>query len=229
MTNIVKIHKNDSANILLQMEDMYEGAFKDAIPFDMLRSLDGDCPEVSIDAIIDDDDVYGFAYTLTRDWMTYIMCLVIREDMRDRGYGTMLLSHIKGEAFDSAIPIITADIEGYDNDEPHSIKARRAAFYKNNGMVDIGKSAFDDGKQCIGDRLMCITDGSHSYNEICDVLRTMINDMFNINEFHEIGTPLHNEGTCGFILMLNDDDLPDDEDIDTTENDNDIDIDDAEN
>lgn len=63
--HIEKIHKDGKRNILQQMQDMYDDAFEGAIPFDILRSLDGDCPEVAIDAVIDGDDVYGFSYTLT--------------------------------------------------------------------------------------------------------------------------------------------------------------------
>lgn len=225
MTKITKIHKHDSKNILLQMEEMYEDAFENAIPFDMLRSLEGDYREVSIEAIIDGDDVYGFAYTITHDWMSYVMCLVIREDVRDKGYGTMLLSHIKDEAYRAGIRIVAADIEGYDSTEKDSINRRRASFYTMNGMTDIGKSVFDDGKQCVGDRLMCITDGIRSYDEICDELRAMVNETLNGDGFHEIGTPLHDEGSLGFILMFDENDLPDDDEGDNdASNDDDMNV-----
>ena len=56
--HIERIHKDGKRNVLQQMQDMYDDAFEGAIPFDILRSLDGDCPEVAIDAVIDGDDVH---------------------------------------------------------------------------------------------------------------------------------------------------------------------------
>ena len=206
MPRIIQVHKHDAADVLIQMRDIYEDSFSDAIPFDILRSLDGDIPGISMDAIISGDEVYGFAYTLTKEWMTYILCLVVREDLRDNGYGTMLIAHIKGNACDSGISTITADIEGYNDSDVTSVQSRRASFYNARGMIDIGKSAFDDGEHCVGDRLMCITDGAHSYDEICNLLKKIIHEDFEDGGFHEIGTPIQDgmDG-AGFIMMIPDD------------------------
>ena len=116
--HIERIHKDGKRNVLQQMQDMYDDAFDGAIPFDILRSLDEDCPEVAIDAVIDGDDVYGFSYTLTSGWLSYILCLVVREDVRGMGYGTMLMSHIQDEAFESGVEAIVADIEGWRRQRP---------------------------------------------------------------------------------------------------------------
>lgn len=203
--HIERIHKDGKRNVLQQMQDMYDDTFDDAIPFDILRSLDGDCSEVAIDAVIDGDDVYGFSYTMTSGWLSYILCLVVREDVRGMGYGTMLVSHIQDEAFESDVEAIVADIEGYDGYGDGSVQARRALFYIGCGMDDIGPSAFDDGMNCVGDRLMCINRGAKSCHEISDMVKSLFSDLFDDNGFHEIGTPLQDGyGSVGFIMAVPD-------------------------
>ena len=203
--HIERIHKDGKRNILQQMQDMYDDANQRTIPNDILRSLDAHNPEVAIDAVIDGDDVYGFSYTLTSGWLSYILCLVVREDVRGMGYGTLLVSNIQDEAFESGMEAIVADVEGYEGCGDGSVQARRASFYIGCGMDDIGPSALDDGMNCIGDRLMCINRGAKSYHEISDMVKSLFSDLFDDNGFHEIGTPLQDGyGSVGFIMAVPD-------------------------
>ena len=72
-------------------------------------------------------------------------------------------------------------------------------------MDDIGPSAFDDGMNCVEDRLMCICRVVKPYHEISDMVKSIFSNLFDDNEFHEIGTPLQNGyGSVGFIMAVPD-------------------------
>ena len=82
-------------------------------------------------AFYDDRTFVGSAIMLTFGGITHILYLAVKPELRDRGYGSMILEHIRmlyrGQR-------IIADLEDPENDSPNrSQREKRIVFYRKNG------------------------------------------------------------------------------------------------
>ena len=82
-------------------------------------------------AFYDDRTFVGSAIMLTFGDITHILYLAVKPELRDRGYGSMILEHIRmlyrGQR-------IIADLEDPEKDSPNrSQREKRIGFYRKNG------------------------------------------------------------------------------------------------
>ena len=85
----------------------------------------------------------GFTYTVETDYTLYVFYFAIPENLRGKGYGTAILTHVK-----NAYPnkTITLNIEPIDETSSnYEERVKRLAFYNRNGFVDSGYTVYDVG------------------------------------------------------------------------------------
>ncbi len=82
-------------------------------------------------AFYDDRTFVGSAIMLTFGDITHILYLAVKPELRDRGYGSMILEHIRMRYRGQRI---IADLEDPENDSPNRFqREKRIDFYRKNG------------------------------------------------------------------------------------------------
>jgi len=94
-------------------------------------------------AFYDQDVFVGFTYLITDEDLTFILYLAIKDDMRSKGYGKMIVSKIKDMYPNNRIILnIEAIDEAADNYEQ---RVMRKAFYLRNGFQQTNLLLKDSG------------------------------------------------------------------------------------
>ena len=127
----MKLQKVERASdtILLRVPELYEEAYpiEERTETKRLLQMIEDCPQMSFNAIIDDNDEFaGMAVIWDLGICRYLLYLAVLKEKRNLGLGAAALSVLKGE---STLPIIL-EVE-LPSDE---IKQRRLGFYMRNGF-----------------------------------------------------------------------------------------------
>ena len=114
-----------------EIKNLYETSFplNEWRPFTDLAHDFGDKCELLV--FYDDRNLVGSAIMLTFEDITHILYLAVKPELRNRGYGSMILEHIRvlypGQR-------IIADLENSENDSPNqSQREKRIDFYRKNG------------------------------------------------------------------------------------------------
>ena len=114
-----------------EIKNLYETSFppNEWRPFLDLDHDFGDKCELL--AFYDDRTFIGSAIMLTYEDITHILYLAVKPELRNRGYGSMILEYIRmlyqGQR-------IIADLEDPENDSPNqSQRKKRIDFYRENG------------------------------------------------------------------------------------------------
>lgn len=89
-----------------------------------------------------DNDLFcGISYTSSTDKMMYVLYLAVNDEIRSKGYGTLILKHLK-EMGDNRE--ITLNIEPLDEKaDNYEQRIKRMKFYEKNGFKDTGYRLVD--------------------------------------------------------------------------------------
>ncbi len=126
-----RITKNfDDFNLFWQL---YQTAFpeEERLP---LAFLFGKNQESDLIACYDETTFCGFYSTVTFGDITHIMFFAIKEELRDRGYGSQVL-HLIAERYSGNRIILDIEAEDPKAANNHQ-RIRRKAFYKRNGYTE---------------------------------------------------------------------------------------------
>ena len=129
---------------LKNVKDLYLSAFPkhERVPYFLLKFTTMR-KGVDFTEYYDNNVFCGFTFTVETDYTLYIFYLAIPENLRGKGYGSAILSHVKNSYPNKTItlniePVIT-NCDNYDE------RVKRLAFYNRNGFVDSGYTVYDIG------------------------------------------------------------------------------------
>lgn len=113
------------------VKDLYESSFpaNERVPYESL--FRGFYAEGEMLAFLDGDIFAGMTFLLAFEDITHILYLAVPENLRDKGYGSVILQKIRelhqGQR-------IIADLEQPEADVPNEAqREKRTAFYEKNG------------------------------------------------------------------------------------------------
>ena len=135
--NLYTCSINKENKDIFLISSLYEDAFPDdeKAPFDSLISR---AKKDNVDFIgyYDKDEFIGFTYLIHDDHLHYIFYFAIREEYRNKGYGTRILNILKEKYKDETIFF---EIETIDqNADNYLERKRRKEFYLRNGFKESG-------------------------------------------------------------------------------------------
>ena len=89
-----------------------------------------------------DNDLFcGISYTSSTDKIMYVLYLAVNDEIRSKGYGTLILKHLKEMGGNREI---TLNIEPlYENADNYEQRIKRMKFYEKNGFRDTGYRLVD--------------------------------------------------------------------------------------
>jgi len=87
-------------------------------------------------AYYDDDKFVGFTYLITDNDLTFIQYIAVDSTLQSKGYGSMILSHIKDMYPNNRVALNLEMLD--ENAENTEQRIKRRAFYAKNGYVDTG-------------------------------------------------------------------------------------------
>ena len=130
---INKLNVNKSIKDLKEIRRLYDVSFPDdeRIPFQrLLNSMD---KERILDAYYEDEQLIGLSFVFLSNDLVYLSYICVEEDVRDRGYGAMILQSIQSEYSDYRIVLDIEEVsEHFDNYEE---RRKRRDFYIRNGFT----------------------------------------------------------------------------------------------
>jgi len=130
------------------IEDLYYTAFPkhEQVPMGMLLSRTKN-KDMDFDAYYDGDVFIGFTYLIADKDLTYLFYLATSADVRGKGYGAQILSHIKANHPNQRLVLncLAEDVQADDND----LRLRRQNFYLRNGYSHAGFSCKMNGNHMI--------------------------------------------------------------------------------
>lgn len=117
-----------------EIEILYKEAFpkkeRSLLGFFENRAVKGKADFLSF---FSDNQLVGFAYVLRNEDLAYIFYLAIKKQMRDKGYGSEILSLLKDKYNDKTISLVIEPVEtGTANYEQ---RRKRRLFYEKNGFT----------------------------------------------------------------------------------------------
>ena len=84
----------------------------------------------------DNNLFWGISYTSSTDKMMYVLYLAVNDEIRSKGYGTLILKHLKEMGGNREI---TLNIEPLDEAaDNYEQRVKRMKFYEKNGFRDTG-------------------------------------------------------------------------------------------
>lgn len=118
-----------------QVKKLYNAAFpkEERIPFFFLKhkaKKDG----VRFDAVLDGETFVGLQYTVRDGDIVFLFYLAIEQNLRGKGYGTMILNGIKSD-FEGCRIILNIEEVNQDSAN-YRQQLRRKAFYFKNGFEE---------------------------------------------------------------------------------------------
>ena len=129
---------------LKNVKNLYNSAFpkQERLPYSLLKFCTL-CKGVKFTEYYDGDVFCGFTYTVETDYTLYLFYFAIAKNLRGKGYGSAILSHLKTTHPNKTI---TLNIEPIDkNCDNYEERVKRLAFYNRNGFVDSGYTVYDVG------------------------------------------------------------------------------------
>jgi len=130
------------------IEDLYHTAFPkhEQVPMSFLLSRTKK-EDIYFDAYYDGNNFIGFTYIITNKDLTYLFYLATSAEVRGKGYGAQILSHIKVSYPNQRLVLncLAEDINADDND----LRLRRQKFYLRNGYIRAGFSCEMNGNHVI--------------------------------------------------------------------------------
>ncbi|MBO5713755.1 MAG: GNAT family N-acetyltransferase [Clostridia bacterium] len=129
---------------LNKVKGLYLSAFPkhERLPYFLLK-ISSLLKGVKFTEYYDNDLFCGFTFTVETDYTLYVFYFAIPENLRGKGYGTAILTHIK-----NAYPnkTVTLNIEPLtENCDNYLERVNRFNFYKRNGFYDSGYTVYDVG------------------------------------------------------------------------------------
>lgn len=124
---LVKVH-NSNNPLLAGVPALYESSFPDDERTDTAQflSMIDDCPQMTFNAIVDEDELAGMAVIWDLGICRYLLYLAVVPDKRNNGLGAQTLKLLQEE---SELPIL-GEVERPINE----MNVRRIEFYKRNGF-----------------------------------------------------------------------------------------------
>lgn len=120
-----------------KVKELYKASFpkEEQLPWPILRLAS--CERHSqISAYLDGDHFCGFTFSTDIDGIYFIMFFAVDTAIRQKGYGSAILSKIKA---DNAKKTVVLNIEPIiDSAENLDERKKRLAFYEKNGFFDTG-------------------------------------------------------------------------------------------
>lgn len=107
----------------------------------------------------------GLSYTVCTDKMVFVLYLAVNDKIRSKGYGTVIIQHLK-ELYKNKP--ISLNIEAIDiNADNYEQRVRRQEFYRKNGFYDTGHKIADNGE------LYSILSNGNDFNidDYCSVIK----------------------------------------------------------
>ena len=124
---LVKITSSQDP-LLAKVPALYESAFpiEERTATENLLAMIDNCPEMTFNAIVEDDEFCGMAVIFDLGICRYLLYLATLDEKRNLGLGAKTLHMLQEE---SSLPII-----GEVEQPTDPIKARRIKFYERNGF-----------------------------------------------------------------------------------------------
>lgn len=124
--------------------DIYKSSFPEAEQFPVwLLRLGSHLRGASSTAFYDEGALCGFAYCLANEETVFILFLAVSGKVRSKGYGSQILSWVKGQNEGKTVFL---DVEAIDESAPNNgQRVRRVAFYERNGIHQTGSFFSYDG------------------------------------------------------------------------------------
>ena len=121
---------------LFSVRELYERSFpaNERIPFHIL--LQKKESDASFYAVYEADELIGLYHIFLSEELLYLSYICIREDLKDRGYGTTVLRHIHEKLEGRPIVIDIEEVNKQDGNYIEELRRRR--FYVKNGYVSTG-------------------------------------------------------------------------------------------
>ncbi|MGN0098889.1 MAG: GNAT family N-acetyltransferase [Candidatus Methanomethylophilaceae archaeon] len=99
--------------------------------------------DVDYNAVLDDGEFVGLAYTMTTDHLIYLIYFAIEPGCRSKGYGGRVMEMLKGMAPENRVFLnIEPVLEGSDNYEQ---RVSRRSFYERHGLREFMVITAPDG------------------------------------------------------------------------------------
>lgn len=118
------------------IEELYVESFPAAerAPYRlMLRTIKKGRAEMLV--AIENEEMVGFSYMVCNETLAYIFYLAVREDLRGKGFGSVLLTDMKERYKGKKLFLAREQLdESADNYEQ---RKKRVQFYQKNGFVDL--------------------------------------------------------------------------------------------
>lgn len=127
-----------------QIIALYERSFPETerIPTEILLKKSGQ-GIADFFAYYDKDRLVGFSFATVSDQAVFLVYLAVEEELRSRGYGSMILKHI---ATNHSPKGIMVNIEPVDKEaENYDQRLKRLRFYTDNGFRESGYQLIDHG------------------------------------------------------------------------------------
>lgn len=134
----INTHNADISRI----ERLYISAFPEdeRAPFKRLISK-SKRRDMSFFVIYDDGQFLGFVYIASRKDLSYIYYLALEEDMRNKGYGTKILSALSRRFSDRRLFLAAEQPD--ESKSNNAIRLRRIAFYERCGFHRTGDALLE--------------------------------------------------------------------------------------
>lgn len=141
----MKLRMIDAASdaaVLEKVRRLYMSAFpkEERIPWPLVR-LNALRKDIGLTAFLDGDAFCGFTYSVTCGDLHFLLFFAIDEPFRSRGYGSAILSLLKG-----TYGTVVLNIEPLVEDAPNlPQRQHRYGFYRHNGFFDTGYHVWEVG------------------------------------------------------------------------------------
>ena len=120
-----------------EIKELYFSSFlkEDRMPFWMMLIMSY-LWHTEFIAFYDDDTLCGFVYMATLRKVTFVMFFAVPENLRSKGYGSLILDEV--QALHSNHKIVISIEPCDDNAEDIQQRLRRKSFYLRNGYAETG-------------------------------------------------------------------------------------------
>ena len=118
------------------LKNLYESSFPEdeKVPYDLLLAKAKE-EKISLLNVVKDDEFVGLAFVVNHLDITFLFYLAVKEEERNQGIGSSILSYINNKYKDNRVII---NIEALDEKASnYDERLKRKAFYERNGFVDL--------------------------------------------------------------------------------------------
>ena len=140
--NLQMLDIRQDSQLQSKVKALYRKAFpkEERIPW-WLLALNSCREDIDLTAYLDGDMFCGFTSTVQVDGLYFVLFFAVEEALRQKGYGSAILSAIKAKYENVVLNIEPLDPEAANYPE----RQKRFAFYGKNGFVDTGYDVWEIG------------------------------------------------------------------------------------